>query len=73
MLQRILKCLGQGQTNLQAAKVRMLFVADKIPVELRSIVEFLNKQMDPAEVLAVVINTVQGKAGIANTKSNRPD
>jgi len=33
--------------------VRMLFVADEIPPELRRIVEFLNEQMDPAEVLAV--------------------
>ena len=31
----------------------MIFVADRIPHELRRIVEFLNQQMDPAEVLAV--------------------
>lgn len=41
------------KTNLQAGRVRMLFVADQIPAELRRIVEFLNQQMDPAEVLAV--------------------
>lgn len=33
----------------------MLFVADVIPPELRRIVEFLNQQMDPAEVLALEI------------------
>jgi hypothetical protein len=41
------------KTNLLAGRVRMLFVADQIPPELRRIVEFLNEQMDPAEVLAV--------------------
>jgi hypothetical protein len=41
------------KTNLQAGRVRMLFVADQIPTELKRIVEFLNQQMDPAEVLAV--------------------
>ena len=41
------------KTNLQAGRVRLLFVADVIPDELRRIVEFLNEQMDPAEVLAV--------------------
>ena len=43
----------QTKTNLQAGRVRLLFVADKIPSELARIVEFLNDQMDPAEVLAV--------------------
>jgi hypothetical protein len=31
----------------------MLFVADRIPAELKRIVEFLNEQMNPAEVLAL--------------------
>jgi hypothetical protein len=39
----------------------MLFVADKIPAELRRIVEFLNEQMDPAEVLAVEIKHYAGQ------------
>lgn len=43
------------KTNLQAGRVRLIFVADEIPTELRRIVEFLNQQMDPAEVLAVEI------------------
>lgn len=41
------------KTNLQAGKVRLVFVGDRIPSELRQVVEFLNEQMDPAEVLAV--------------------
>jgi hypothetical protein len=45
----------QVKTNLQAGRVRLLFVADEIPAELKRIVEFLNEQMDPAEVLALEI------------------
>lgn len=41
------------ETNLQAGRIRMVFVADRIPEELRRIVEFLNRQMTLAEVLAV--------------------
>jgi hypothetical protein len=46
---------GNVKTNLQAGRIRMIFVADEIPPELQRIVEFLNEQMDPAEVLAVEI------------------
>lgn len=49
------------KTNLKAGKVRLLFVSDVIPPELRRIVEFLNEQMDPAEVLAVEIRQYTGK------------
>jgi hypothetical protein len=49
------------KTNLQAGKVRLIFVADEIPAELRRIVEFLNQQMDPAEVLAVEIKQYVGE------------
>jgi hypothetical protein len=48
------------KTNLQAGKVRLLFVSDAIPPELRRVVEFLNQQMDPAEVLAVEIKHYAG-------------
>lgn len=43
------------ETNLRAGRIRMLFVADEIPRELRRIVEFLNEQMRPAEVLAIQV------------------
>jgi hypothetical protein len=49
------------KTNLQAGRVRMIFVADEIPSELRRVVEFLNSQMDPAEVLAVEIKQYTGQ------------
>lgn len=41
--------------NLDGEKVRLLFVADEIPVTLRTIIEFLNDQMRTAEVLGVEI------------------
>lgn len=41
--------------NLRAGRIRMVFVADLIPKELRAIVEFLNEQLNPAEVLAVEV------------------
>jgi hypothetical protein len=46
------------KTNLQAGKVRLIFVSNKIPDELRHIVEFMNEQMNPAEVLAVEIKQI---------------
>lgn len=49
------------KTNLQASKIRLIFVADHIPPELRRIVEFLNEQMDPAEVLAVEVRQYVGQ------------
>ena len=50
-----------AKTNLQAGKIRLVFVADEIPTELRRVVEFLNAQMDPAEVLAVEIRQYVGE------------
>lgn len=43
------------QRNLEAGRVRMVFVADEIPREVRRVVEFLNDQMSPAEVLAIEV------------------
>ena len=58
--QAIERFWGQVKTNLQARKLRLIFVADQIPPELRRIVEFLNEQMDPAEVLAVEVRQYVG-------------
>ncbi len=44
-----------AKNNLREGRVRLLFVADLIPPELRRIVEFLQRQMNPAEVLAVEV------------------
>jgi hypothetical protein len=47
--------------NLLEGKIRLLFVADQIPSELRRIVEFLNEQMDRTEVLALELRQYQGE------------
>lgn len=47
--------------NIRAGKLRLLFVADHIPSELRRIVEFLNEQMNPAEVLALELRQFTGQ------------
>ena len=41
--------------NLREGKIRLVFVADEIPVPLQRLVEFLNEQMPQVEVLAVEI------------------
>jgi hypothetical protein len=41
--------------------VRLVFVADVLPTELRRIVEFLNEQTDPMEVLAVEVRRYEGE------------
>ena len=47
-------------TNLAAARLRLLFVADHIPDPLERVVEFLNAQMDRIEVLAVEVKQFKG-------------
>jgi hypothetical protein len=42
------------KTSLGAQKIRLVFLADRIADELRTIVEFLNRQMSPFEVLILV-------------------
>lgn len=53
------------KTNLQAEKIRLVFFADYIQPELRRIVEFLNGQMDPAEILAVEVPQYVGETQTA--------
>jgi hypothetical protein len=72
------------KSNLQTKKLRLLFVADVIPLELRRIVEFLNDQMDDVEVLAIelrqfvsndlktIVPTVYGQTQAAAIKHSRP-
>lgn len=49
------------ETNLRCGKVRLVFVSDSIPKELRRLVEFLNEQMMDTEVLAVEIKQFIGE------------
>jgi hypothetical protein len=43
------------KTNLAAERIRLVFVADEISPELRSILEFLNRQMSETEVFAIEV------------------
>lgn len=52
------------KTNLKAGKIRMLIIADSIPKELQRIIEFLNEQMTPAEILGLEIKQFVGKDNI---------
>jgi hypothetical protein len=54
----------QVDANLRSGRVRMVFVADRIPKELRRIVEFLNEQMRPAEVLAIEVEQFTAANGL---------
>ena len=51
------------ETKLNAKSLRLLFVADRIPDELATVVEFLNEQMPRIEVLAVEIKQFRGDHG----------
>ena len=48
-------------SNLRAGRVRLVFVSDEIPPELRRIIEFLNGQMTPAEVIGIEIKQYVGE------------
>ena len=50
-------------TNLAAKRLRLLFVADRIPDPLARVVEFLNGQMRDIEVLAVEIKRFDRPSG----------
>ena len=48
------------KTNLEAQRIRLLFVADRIAPELQRIIEFLNDQMERTEVLGIEIRQFIG-------------
>ena len=52
----------QVAENLDARRLRLLFVADEIPAELARVTEFLNAQMLNIEVLAVEIKQFKSAA-----------
>lgn len=55
------------RTNLDAGRLRLIFLADEIPSELRAIVEFLNAQMSPAIVQAIEVSQYTGPDGQGQT------
>lgn len=48
------------ESNLRAGKVRLVFVADEIPAELRRLVEYLNERLLDVDVLAVEVKQFLG-------------
>lgn len=47
-------------TNLRAGRIKMVFVGDVITAHLRRTVEFLKRQMNSSEVLAIEIKQIAG-------------
>lgn len=71
--------------NLRSGRIRLVFVADRIPDELRRIIEFLNEQMSQVDVLGievkqyradgredlVIVPTLIGRTGVTTTKPSQ--
>jgi hypothetical protein len=47
------------QTNLEAGRVRLVFVADEIPATLRRLIEYLNERLDVEEVVGIEIQRLE--------------
>jgi hypothetical protein len=58
---------AQLANNIAAGKLRLVFVADEFPVELRRIVEFLNRQMQQTDVFAVEVRQFVSPQGTHRT------
>ncbi|GAG65486.1 unnamed protein product [marine sediment metagenome] len=54
----------QVETNLRNHRVRLVFVADRTPKELRRLIEFLNDEMGNVQLLAVEVKQFQRSDGI---------
>jgi hypothetical protein len=48
-------------SNLKSGKIRLLLIADVIPREMQRIIEFLNEQMSPCEILGMEIKQFLGQ------------
>lgn len=53
----------QVEANLRSGRIRMVIVADRVPKELARIIEFLNEQMRPAEVMAIEVDQFKAPDG----------
>lgn len=49
------------EQNLRSGRIRLVFVSDLIPPELRRVIEFLNERMSPTEVVGVEIRQYVGQ------------
>jgi hypothetical protein len=52
------------EQNLRAGLVRLVFVSDEIPAELRRVIEFLNKGMTRTEVIGIEIRQYVGEGDL---------
>jgi hypothetical protein len=52
------------EQNLRAGRVRLVFVSDEIPPELRRVIEFLNEAMSTTEVLGIEIKQYVGEGDL---------
>jgi len=59
--ERIDKFWQSVKTNMEAGRLRLVFLADEIHRDLLHIVEFLNRQMNPCEVIAVELKQYVGQ------------
>jgi hypothetical protein len=48
------------EQNLRSGRIRLVFVSDLIPPELRRVIEFLNERMTPTEVVGIEIKQYVG-------------
>jgi hypothetical protein len=55
------------RANVAAERLRLVFVADAIPSELRRIVEYLNGQMTETEVVAIEVKQYRDADGVHQT------
>ncbi|WP_217922144.1 hypothetical protein [Miltoncostaea oceani] len=62
---------GRVESNLRAGRLRLVFLADRIPTELERIVEFLDAQMELCEVRAVELRRFSEPGG-RSTLVTRP-
>ena len=49
------------EQDLRSGRIRLVFVSDVIPPELRRVIEFLNERMSPTEVVGVEIKQYVGQ------------
>lgn len=52
------------EQNLRSGRIRLVFVSDLIPPQLRRVIEFLNERMTPTEVAGVEIKQYVGGDGL---------
>jgi hypothetical protein len=52
------------EQNLLSGRVRLVFVSDLIPPELRRVIEFLNERMSPTEVVGIEIKQYIGQGNL---------